>query len=124
MSYAGMYGPEDECPHGNYQRNCTACIIENQEKTSTRDEFGVLHSDNGAGWCVGHIEGGKCVVLVRHCPVLNTAEQLSQNLRDDKAIEVQELRDEIQIRRSALAANEKRLSKAEEELKAINNGPV
>lgn len=94
MSYAGVYGADETCKHDHYYRNCVECIREKQEKNGKRDEQGVLHAPNGPGddaYCVGHIEkdprwpdgDGHCTVLVRHCPVLNTPEQLAENLRQD-----------------------------------------
>lgn len=122
MSYAGTYGERETCRHGNYWRNCTACIIELQEKNGTRDESGVLHSDNGAGWCVGHLDGGRCTVLVRHCPVLNTPEQLAQNLREDKTVAVSEAKGRVREARTAVSVAERELAKAERTLEALQNG--
>lgn len=71
-------------------RDCTECILRRRRENGKVDDEGVVHSDNGAGWCVGHVEGpgdGRCTVLVRHCPVLNTPEQVAENRYQDAQAE-------------------------------------
>ena len=94
MSYAGLRA---DCPHEGgteFNPNCTACIRGRQEAVGVRDDRGVLHAPNGGGpdaYCVGHVEkdprwpdgDGRCTVLVRHCPVLNTPEQVAANRLED-----------------------------------------
>ena len=89
MSYAGEHegGPHDGC----YPPNCERCIVARQEAVGKRDHHGVLHAPNGPGngeYCVGHLVAGQCTVLVRHCPVLNTPEQLEANLAEDRQAKI------------------------------------
>lgn len=91
MSYAGEYGRYELCKHNIPRRNCDLCITEARLERGKIDDYGVLHADNGSGYCIGHIEkdprwpdgDGRCTVQVRHCPVLNTPEQLAANKRED-----------------------------------------
>lgn len=103
MSYAGVYGADETCKHDHYYRNCHECSVEALEARGKRDSSGVLHADNGAGWCVGHIEkdprwpngDGRCTVLVRHCPVLNTPEQVQANRLEDHRAELTQARRDV-----------------------------
>lgn len=83
---------DHECrEHAEYNHNCETCILAKQWARGVRDERGVNHADNGAGWCVGHIQknalypdgDGRSITLVRHCPVLNTEEQVARNRLED-----------------------------------------
>lgn len=93
--YAGEMGMDEICKHDNFWLNCRECVMEKYEREGVRDDKGVLHASNGGNrddaYCIGHIEkdprwpdgDGRCTVLVRHCPVLNTPEELKANLHED-----------------------------------------
>jgi hypothetical protein len=106
MSYAGTYFP---CEHDNYGPNCEKCIVRGQEARGKRDDQGVLHSDNGGGWCVGHVVENRCTVLVQHCPVLNTPEQLRNNLLRDREARIQAATQDVVLARQALRHAEVKL---------------
>jgi hypothetical protein len=109
MSYAGVY---EAGPHDCYPPNCAKCIVARQGQDGVVVD-GVLHSDNGAGWCVGHIEETpertRCTVLVRHCPVLNTPEQLAANLLEDWEAKVTAAERDVIAARQTLRRAERNL---------------
>lgn len=80
-SYAGTYGDDEWCRHERYWKNCPTCA---NPHALEAEKTGATHYNNGAGYCVGcPIVDGRCTVLVRHCPVINTPEQLFEAKRED-----------------------------------------
>ena len=116
-----MSAPERHEPCGHpwgHDWNCTKCILARQEARGKRDEDGVLHSDNGAGYCVGHVvhdrpgDDGRCVLLIQHCPVLNTPEQLAENLHDDALARWAKVEQRVRQARQELRDAEDELAEA------------
>jgi hypothetical protein len=106
-----------ECPHGNaLSQNCVECSIqEHHRKIGIVGPDNVVHANNGAGYCVGCLTiENRCTVLVRYCPVLNTAKEISKHKVEDKKLILKK-------KYETILTLEKELDKARRELSVLES---
>lgn len=94
MSYAGLYAP---CAHDSYGPNCTKCLMAELRERGIVDGSGVLHADNGAGYCVGHLtdDGQRSTLKSKFCPILHTPDEVEAARLEDYNAEVAAARQRV-----------------------------